>query len=58
MTKHGQISAMISSTTVDLPEHRRQVVEACYRMGVFPIMMESLPARDSDAIRVSLEMVD
>jgi tetratricopeptide (TPR) repeat protein len=50
--------AMISSTSIDLPEHRRQVMEACLREGVFPRAMEHLPARDADAIRVSLEMVD
>jgi len=49
---------MISSTAVDLPEHRKQVIDACLRQGFFPIAMEHLPARDSDAIRVSMEMVD
>ena len=49
---------MISSTAIDLPEHRKQVFEACLREGVFPIGMESLPARDADAIKVSLEMVN
>jgi tetratricopeptide (TPR) repeat protein len=49
---------MISSTTVDLPEHRRQAIDACLREGFFPLAMEHLPARDADAIRVSLEMVD
>ncbi len=51
-------SAMISSTSIDLPEHRQQAMDACLRQGVFPIDMEHLPARDADAIRVSLEMVD
>jgi tetratricopeptide (TPR) repeat protein len=58
MNKPGQKIAMISSTSVDLPEHRREVEQACLREGYFPDMMESLPARDADAIRVSLEMVD
>ncbi|MBX7211327.1 MAG: DUF4062 domain-containing protein, partial [Verrucomicrobiaceae bacterium] len=49
---------MISSTSVDLPDHRREVERACLKEGVFPIGMENLPARDADAIRVSLEMVD
>jgi tetratricopeptide (TPR) repeat protein len=49
--------AMISSTSIDLPEHRKQVIEACQRMDFFPEAMEHLPARDADAIRVSLEMV-
>ena len=51
-------TAVISSTSVDLPEHRQQAMDACLRQGIFPIAMEHLPARDADAIRVSLEMVD
>jgi tetratricopeptide (TPR) repeat protein len=58
MNRPGQKIAMISSTSVDLPEHRPEVRNACLREGFFPDMMESLPARDADAIRVSLEMVD
>ena len=49
---------MISSTAIDLPEHRKQVFEACLCEDIFPIGMESLPARDADAIQVSLEMVN
>lgn len=51
-------TAMISSTALDLPEHRKEAIDACLRQGVFPVAMEQLPARDADAIRVSLEMVD
>src|SRR5436190_12816666 len=51
-------TAMISSTTLDLPEHRQQAMEACLRQSVHPLAMEHLPARDAYAIRVSLEMVD
>lgn len=58
MTRPGQLTAMISSTAVDLPEHRWQIVEACLREGIFPIGMEQLPARDATGIQVSLEMVD
>jgi hypothetical protein len=58
MQKPGQKSAIISSTAIDLPEHRKQVAEACLCMDIFPLVMESLPARDADAIRVSLELVD
>jgi hypothetical protein len=54
----GQKVAMISSTSLDLPEHRQQAIDACLRQSVFPIAMEHLPAREADAIRVSLEMVD
>ena len=58
MDKPGQLTAMISSTARDLPEHRQKVVEACLREDIFPIGMEHLPARDADGMRVSLEMVD
>ncbi|MFY9618918.1 MAG: DUF4062 domain-containing protein [Pyrinomonadaceae bacterium] len=49
---------MISSTALDLPEHRAAVKEACIAAGFFPIGMEHLPARDASGIKVSLEMVD
>jgi hypothetical protein len=58
MNKPGKIAAMISSTALDLPEHRKQVLEACIKAGVFPIGIEHLPARDVTGIRASLEMVD
>jgi tetratricopeptide (TPR) repeat protein len=48
---------MISSTALDLPEHRKEAIDACLRLSVFPIAMEQLPARDADAIKVSSEMV-
>jgi hypothetical protein len=49
---------MISSTALDLPEHREKVLNACLRQGMFPIMMEHLPAADADAIAESLRMVN
>jgi tetratricopeptide (TPR) repeat protein len=49
---------MISSTALDLPEHRNQVRDACLRQGMFPLMMEHLPASDADAIAESLRMVN
>src|ERR1017187_8239759 len=51
-------SAMISSTSLDLPEHRKAAMDACLRQSFFPLMMEHLPASDDDAIRESLRMVD
>src|SRR5438132_8117720 len=53
-----QKRVMISSTARDLPEHRKEVMDACLRQGMFPIMMEHLPASDDEAIPVSLNMVD
>lgn len=53
-----QLRVMISSTARDLPEHRKEVMDACVRQGMFPIMMEHLPASDDEAIPASLKMVD
>lgn len=58
MKKPGQLTAMVSSTALDLPEHRQAVIDACLRAGVFPIAMEHHPARDASGIRASLDMVD
>jgi tetratricopeptide (TPR) repeat protein len=49
---------MISSTALDLPEHRKEVLDACMRQGMFPIMMEHLSATNADAAAKSLAMVD
>ena len=49
---------MISSTARDLPEHRKEAMDACLRQGMFPIMMEHLAAMDDEAIPASLKMVD
>jgi hypothetical protein len=49
---------MISSTALDLPEHRDLVKDACLRRGMLPVMMEHLPAADADAIAESLRMVN
>lgn len=58
MKKPGQITAMISSTALDLPDHRKAAFEACLKAGFFPIGMEQLPPRDATGVKVSLEMVD
>ncbi|MBV9211068.1 MAG: DUF4062 domain-containing protein [Acidobacteria bacterium] len=49
---------IISSTARDLPEHRKEVMDACLRQGMFPVMMEYLPASDAEAISASLNLVD
>jgi tetratricopeptide (TPR) repeat protein len=49
---------IVSSTARDLPEHREEVMDACLRQGMFPQMMEHLPATDADAIAESLRLVD
>jgi tetratricopeptide (TPR) repeat protein len=55
---------MISSTLLDLPAHREEVLKACLRQSMHPVMQEALPAcgreaaEGAEAIRVSLEMVE
>jgi len=49
---------MVSSTVRDLPDHRQGVLDACLRQGMFPLMMEHLPAIDADAIKASMDLVD
>ena len=49
---------MISSTSLDLPQHRQQVIDACLRMDCTPLPMETLGARDADAVQESLRLVD
>ncbi|MBE2270497.1 MAG: DUF4062 domain-containing protein, partial [Anaerolinea sp.] len=52
------IDVMISSTSIDLPEHRKQAMDAILRSKMYPIAMEHLTAEDSDALTTSLDMVD
>ena len=49
---------MVSSTALDLPEHRKEVMDACLRMGMHPVMMEHLSAGDTSAAEKSMAMVD
>lgn len=49
---------MISSTARDLPLHRKEVLDACLRQGMFPSMMEHLPASDAEAVSISRQLVD
>jgi tetratricopeptide (TPR) repeat protein len=50
---------MISSTSLDLPDHREAAMDAVLRAGCFPLAMEPGSAiSNSDAIRFSLDMVD
>lgn len=58
MATTKRIDVMISSTALDLPEHRKQVMDAILRMGMHPIGMEHLSAMNADAIDASLAMVD
>ncbi len=58
LPRPGQKTAMISSTSLDLPEHRKQVIEACLRQGFHPIAMEHLPACNIGPTVVDTEMLD
>jgi len=58
MPEPNRKNVMISSTARDLPEHRKEVEDACLRQGMFPMMMEHLPASDAEAIGASLDMVN
>lgn len=51
-------TAVVSSTTLDLPDHRAKVRNACLAADFFPAMMENLPAKDEDAIAASMDLVD
>src|SRR5207244_2087573 len=53
-----QLRVMISSTARDLPEHREEVMAACLRQGMLPVMMEHLTAGDVTAAAKSLAMID
>jgi hypothetical protein len=49
---------MISSTALDLPEHRRHARDACERMSMLPLVMEQMPASPADAATESRRMVE
>lgn len=53
-----QLKVIISSTAHDLPEHRKQILEACLRQNMFPLRMEDLPANSDEAAAASLKMVE
>lgn len=54
----NHLKVVISSTLADLPEHRKEVMEACLRLGMFPLMSEQFPASPGDAITDCLSLVD
>lgn len=52
------LRVFISSTSIDLTDHRARALDACLRQNMLPVMMEHLPAADGDAVDVSLKMVE
>ncbi|MBN2305096.1 MAG: DUF4062 domain-containing protein [Anaerolineae bacterium] len=49
---------MVSSTTRDMPDHRRSVIDAIWRRGMFPLAMERDTADTASAVEYSLELVN
>src|SRR5689334_1410961 len=49
---------MVSSTSRDLPAHRKAAIDAIWRCGMFALAMEAGTATPGDAIKFSLNMVD
>src|SRR5262245_5914698 len=58
MSGHLPIDVMISSTSLDLPDHRKQAMDAVKRCLMNTWEMETLGAGLGDAISVSLKLVD
>jgi tetratricopeptide (TPR) repeat protein len=56
MSQHQDV--MISSTIIDLEEHRKQALDAVLRVGMHPLMMEHQPSSGNEAITFSLALVD
>lgn len=54
----NQKRVMISSTALDLPEHRIQVKEACLRMHMEPLVQEHAFTNDAGAVAASMNWVD
>ena len=50
--------ALISSTVLDLPQHRAAAVRACLRVGVEPLVLEELAAGDSNFLARCGALVD
>jgi hypothetical protein len=50
--------AMISSTSLDLPDHRKLAIEACNRMGYDTKRMETLSAKPDSPVEASLQLVE
>ncbi len=50
--------AVISSTARDLPDHRKEVMDACHRATCDYVWMETLPASNDDAVAASMKLVD
>jgi hypothetical protein len=52
------LQVFISSTVLDLPEHRAAAVDACLRVGVAPVVMEAFGATETDLLAQSKAILD
>jgi hypothetical protein len=55
-THHHDV--FISSTSKDLPDHRKAAIDAVWRRTMYPLAMEAGTAWDGDAVAYSLSMAD
>lgn len=53
-----RLRVFISSTVLELPEHRAAAVDACLRVGVEPIVMESWVGSDADDLQQAWTELD
>ncbi len=57
-TSRNRPRVFISSTVLDLPQHRSAAVDACVRVGAEPIVMEAFAAGESDPLGLSGAALD
>lgn len=57
MNKSAELTAAVSSTVLDLPEHRQMVFEACRQMRVVPNSWDENEAADVSNLRMNLDRV-
>jgi AAA domain-containing protein/uncharacterized protein DUF4062 len=53
-----EVNVYISGAVRDMPDHLKEVLDACLRQGTSPMMMERLPAADAEAVQSCLVMID
>jgi nucleoside 2-deoxyribosyltransferase len=58
MTKDPTSLVAISSTVVDLAAHRQAAIDACLRVGVRPLVLESFPGSDQEPLSACLQIID
>ena len=58
MANNSHRDVFISSTSIDLEEHRQMARDAAWRANLFPLMMERDVATMQDPVDYSLGLVD